>query len=331
MSTLDILMTAAGLSASSIVVSDFFATSLYTGNGSSQTINNGINLAGNGGMVWVKLRNNTTQPFITDTSRGATNTLQSNVTTANVIVSSALTAFNSSGFSVGFSSAVNSSTGNHVAWTFRKAPKFFDVVTYTGDGVNVRRIPHSLGVDCRLAIVKRLDTASNWKATYSDGTYERHLCLNLTDASDSTAALANGYVAMDSQKASNITLIQNTDMAAVNAIGGSYVAYLFAHDPSADGIIQCGSFTADSSGNASINLGYRPQFVLFKLTSASGNWVITDSARGMPTGTGDKVLLANSTAAETTTSIIDTSSTGFSLTGLGANVTGIYMAIKSAV
>jgi hypothetical protein len=38
-------------------VDDVFSAYTYTGNGSTQTINNGIDLAGKGGLVWVKGRN----------------------------------------------------------------------------------------------------------------------------------------------------------------------------------------------------------------------------------------------------------------------------------
>ena len=47
--------------------------------------------------------------------------------------SGVVTAFNSDGFNVNDSGQVNFS-GDYASWTFRKAPKFFDVVTYTGDG-----------------------------------------------------------------------------------------------------------------------------------------------------------------------------------------------------
>ena len=38
-------------------IEDVFSTYLYTGNGSTQTITNGIDLAGEGGLVWIKARN----------------------------------------------------------------------------------------------------------------------------------------------------------------------------------------------------------------------------------------------------------------------------------
>jgi hypothetical protein len=38
-------------------IEDVFSTWLYTGNGSTQTITNGIDLDGEGGLVWIKDRN----------------------------------------------------------------------------------------------------------------------------------------------------------------------------------------------------------------------------------------------------------------------------------
>ena len=51
------LKEAAGNSAdATLYVDDVFSTYLYTGNGSTQTITNGIDLAGMGGMTWIKSR-----------------------------------------------------------------------------------------------------------------------------------------------------------------------------------------------------------------------------------------------------------------------------------
>jgi hypothetical protein len=37
------------------LIEDVFSTYLYTGNSSTQTITNNIDLAGEGGMVWIKV------------------------------------------------------------------------------------------------------------------------------------------------------------------------------------------------------------------------------------------------------------------------------------
>jgi hypothetical protein len=57
------------------LIEDLFSTYLYTGNGSTQTITNGIDLAGKGGMVWTKGRSLITNHHIVDTERGAGDTL----------------------------------------------------------------------------------------------------------------------------------------------------------------------------------------------------------------------------------------------------------------
>ena len=58
-------------------VSDVFSTHLYTGNNSTQTITNGIDLSGKGGMVWTKNRDSAFSHFLYDTERGATKYIMS--------------------------------------------------------------------------------------------------------------------------------------------------------------------------------------------------------------------------------------------------------------
>jgi hypothetical protein len=124
-----------------VFVEDVFSTFLTTGTGSgSQTITNGIDLAGKGGMVWWKTRNNAYNHYLFDTTRGATNWLVSNETGAQATVSATLTAFNADGFTIGDHSRFNGNTFTDVAWTFREQPKFFDVVTWTGDDSSNRQI-----------------------------------------------------------------------------------------------------------------------------------------------------------------------------------------------
>mgnify|MGYP007059421704 FL=1 len=49
-----------------LYVDDVFSTFLYNGSNSAQTITNGIDLDGEGGMVWIKSRNSTESHVITD-------------------------------------------------------------------------------------------------------------------------------------------------------------------------------------------------------------------------------------------------------------------------
>jgi hypothetical protein len=56
LNTQRLFMGAAAETAPKLYVEDVFSTYLYTGNGSTQTITNGIDLSGEGGLVWIKVR-----------------------------------------------------------------------------------------------------------------------------------------------------------------------------------------------------------------------------------------------------------------------------------
>jgi hypothetical protein len=325
------LKEAAGNSADAkLYVDDVFSTWLYTGNGSTQTINNGIDLAGKGGLVWCKKRDSviTNGPhYLTDTNRGAGNYLTTSSTAASSY-DSQINAFNNNGFSIGSDGAnVNLNGSTYASWTFRKAAKFFDVVTYTGTG-SARTIAHSLGIAPGMIIVKRTDTTGNWQV-YSNGltSAANSIQLNLTNAQASAPTVWNSTAPTSS------VFSVGTD-ATVNASGGTYVAYLYAHDTSSTGIIQCGSYTGNGSANGPVvTLGWEPQYLMIKNASGTSNWQIIDSMRGMPVGSADATLQSNLTNAESSVEYLSPTATGFNITSTDAQVntsgvTYIYMAIR---
>jgi hypothetical protein len=123
----------------------------------------------------------------------------------------------------------------------------------------------------------------------------------------------------------------------INGNGATFVAYLFAHNAGGfgltgtDNVISCGSFTTDGSGNATINLGYEPQFVIMKDTGASGeDWILLDTMRGWvnASGSNDALLRPNLSAAEVTVARGNPTSTGFQAAGLSGSSTYIYIAIR---
>lgn len=327
MTARDICMASAG-AAEKLYVDDVFSTYLYAGNGSTQTITNGIDLAGEGGLVWIKQRNQAVNHRLFDTNRGVGNSLVSNSTAGTSFFSGYLNAFNSDGFGVGTANDVNENGYPLVSWTFRKAPKFFDVVTYTGNGAN-RTISHALGTAPGMIAVKRTDSTGDWQVYHRSILNTEYLVLN------STAAKATGATRWNSTTATDSVFSLGTD-ATVNASGGTYVAYLFAHDTDPDGMIQCGSFTTDGSGNATVNLGWEPQFVMYKQSTASGGdtgWNMLDTMRGWvnPGGSAadDAALFTNTSAAEVLSQKGFPTSTGFQgITAFGISATYIYIAIR---
>ena len=96
------------------------------------------------------------------------------------------------------------------------------------------------------------------------------------------------------------------------------------------GMIQCGSFTTDASGNATVNLGWEPQYTLIKST-ADDVWRVEDSMRGMNL-TGYNLLYPNTSGAESvgTGDLYHNmpTATGFITKGRVASQTYIYMAIR---
>lgn len=318
-----------------LAVEDVFSTYLYTGNGSTQTITNGIDLAGKGGMVWTKIRNQGASGWdhvVMDTVRGVRNGLNTNLSNGSTTYTAdTVTSFNSNGYSLGADASsylFNWSSGTYASWTFRKAPKFFDVVTWTGNGT-ARSIPHSLGVAPGCIIVKRTDTTADWQVYHRSNANTEYMVLN------TTAGKATGTTRWNSTTPTATEFTVGTD-TTVNASGGTYVAYLFAHDATADGIIQCGSYTGNGSTTGPVvNLGWEPQWLLVKVaTTAGNNWLIVDNMRGMPVGSADATLSPNLTSEEfSATDYLSPTATGFQLVSSGNTVNGsgqtyIYIAIR---
>ncbi len=313
-----------------LAVEDVFSTWLYTGNGSTQTITNGMNLSGQGGLVWVKSRTNAGFHAITDTARGVGQNLYTNSTSAQFFDSTSLTAFSSSGFSLGADVFMNGNGQNYASWSFREAPKFFDVVTYTGDGSSTRTINHNLGIAAGMVLVKRTDSTGGWKVWHRSISDSGLLnSANLFGTGTSTGEpREGGYVSA----ASSTTFTLSNGAGAVqqvNASGGTYVAYVFAHDTASDGFIQCGTFTPIGSP-LDVTLGWEPQWVLVKDTGTpTSEWQIFDNMRGFPApgGGSANILVPNTSSAETTNSGCKPTSTGFNFTGSDFRQY-IYVAIR---
>jgi hypothetical protein len=320
-----------------VYIEDVFSTWLYTGTGYPYGIPNDIDLAGKGGMVWIKSRSATTNNFLFDTTRGALNEINSNTTDAQASLAASLTAFNTTGFSLGAAAGINVGGQTYASWTFREQPKFFDVVTYTGTGAN-RTIAHNLGSVPGCIFVKRTDAAADWQVYHRSTANLQYTVLN------STAAVAVGATRWNITTPTSTVFSLGTD-TTVNASGGTYVAYIFAHDAGGfgnagtDNVISCGSFTTDGSGASPfVSLGYEPQWILYKSLTATdsnqGAWQIVDSMRGLnsgPTVPNEPVLFPNNANVESAWPVISVSATGFQTTNQGflaPSSTFIYIAIR---
>jgi len=333
--------TAAAATAPAPGIEDVFQTYLYTGNGSTQTITNEIDLSGEGGLVWIKLRatggsGNYPGNQLFNTVRGSTKSLKSDSTAAEATYPDGygLNSFNANGFTVKDVSdlgyGVNESSATYASWTFRKAAKFFDVVTYTGTGSD-QTISHNLGSTPGCIIVKRTDSTNDWYVYHRSlaTATENWIRLNNTGA-------ANGAIGQDLWGPPTSTTFKVDTYLGLSTSSATYVAYLFAHDAGGfgdsgnDNVVSCGSFTTDGSANATVDLGWEPQWVLVKSIDNVDSWFILDNMRGWVTGGNDARLLPNSANAEQTGSNYgNITATGFVANGAYyANSTHIYIAIR---
>ena len=337
---------AAGGASGALYVDDVFSTFLYTGTGAAQTITNEIDLDGEGGLVWIKNRSRSTSHVLFDTERGAstgTSNTQNKVLASNSTSEEGLgslvagiSSFNSNGFTLDGSqispyNANGPSTEDYVSWTFRKAPGFFDVVTYTGNSTAGRTVSHNLGSVPGVIIVKNLSSSNNWPVFHRSLGATKILELNESDDATTTSAYWNDTA----PTSTNFTL---GSLSNVNGSGKNYVAYLFAHDDQSFGtdsdeaIIKCGGYTGTGAAGLNVNLGFEPQWLLVKKTSENADWLMQDVMRGM-TASGGNPLYANSTISEQSDPYFSPFSNGFVLNGTQteANDSGeeyVYIAIR---
>ncbi|MCP3878340.1 MAG: hypothetical protein GY701_08100 [Sulfitobacter sp.] len=272
-----LLMAAAGAGGTSIA--DVFSTDLYTGNGASQSIANGLDLTGEGGLVWIKDRESYENWQIFDTERdlvsGSHPVWETNRADAQAAVANGMT-FNSDGFSVGSNSRVNQTGRNYAAWSMRKAPGFLDIIEYDGDGVSGRQLAHSLEAAPGMIWFKNLSQnyvhGLVWHRALAGSNYY------LNPTSGNAESNNWGYLSTTAPTDTHIAL---TATNFTNQSGQKYVAYVFGHDESPQGLIQCGTYSGNNSFTGPIiDLGWKTQFVVSKSRSQHGrDWNLLDDER----------------------------------------------------
>lgn len=275
--------------------SDYFAPVTYTGNGTSQD----ITMDFSPDLVWIKERSSTSSHRLYDTIRDVNNYLQSSSTDAEgTNAGNGLTVFNSDGFSVGSNTAVNQSGISHISWSWRGSDSTavsntdgtitstvsanptsgFSVVTWTGTGTSGQSVGHGLNQFPEMVIVKKRNKAENWYVA-SEPTYGRnyayHAHLNTNGAWEGNNDPY--YLGGQTSSTTAINLADGTSNNGGNENGINYVAYCWH---SVDGYSKIGSYTGDGSADGPfIYTGFRPAFILWKLTSSTSSWAIWDATR----------------------------------------------------
>jgi hypothetical protein len=257
-------------------VADVFSIDLYTGNGSSTVVTTGVDISTEGGMVWNKGRVGASNHWVGDTERDLEDSSILNANSAEFNKPNNLTAIGTTGVTVG--DQWNYNTSPYALYSFRKSPRFFDVVAYTGTTAD-QTITHNLGVAPGMIWIKDRDAAVDWVVYHSEsGTGTHHDLKNANEITSSTKF--NSYTPTDAD-----FQVNGAD-AGVNANGVRYIAYIFANDTADDGIIRTGSYTGNGSASGpSIDVGWQPQWVL--VWSSQNTGVITADTTRLWNDTAD--------------------------------------------
>jgi hypothetical protein len=325
----------------------YMAATLYTGTGASLTVANTVGSTSfQPDWVWAKSRSAATDHALYDSVRGVQKQLESNNTDAETTQTTGLTAFGSTGFTVGALAQMNTSAATYVAWQWKAGTtsssntngtitstvsvgvtQGFSVVTYTGTGANAT-VGHGLGVAPSFIIARRRNDVVNWYCYHASLSAGNIILLNSTNAQVSVPT------AFNSGTPTSTTFPVGGD-STTNASGGLQLAYCFS---AVAGYSAFGSYTGNGSTDGPfVYTGFRPRFIMIKQSSAAGeDWLMQDTSR-FPNNvsTTNTTLYADSSSAEVNSSaqLWDVLSNGFKQrgTGGGNNASGstyIYMAFS---
>ena len=306
---------------------------LYTGNGSDGHAITGVGFQPD--LVWLKKRSASASNQLYDSSRGTGKLLSSDSTAAEATYSTVLQSFDSDGFTLGTSAAINGSSATMVGWCWRanggttasnsegsitatvqaNTAAGFSIATYTspGSGTN-HTVGHGLsGVD--FIITKDRDSTFNWYCFHKD-------------VPDKTYRLNSGSEHSYANWSMGSTTWGSEDGYTHNSTD-KFVAYCWQN---VEGMQRFGSFEGNgNSDGPQIYTGFRPALLILKRTSSSGFWNVFDGTRKTGNLTANPYLVWNNNDSEASGVPIDFLSNGFKVrsSGSGVNSDGntiLYMA-----
>ena len=267
--------------------SNYFDTNLYTGNNTARNIT--LNFSPD--FVWIRSRDTAgTNHFLQDSVRGTSKIIYSNLTTAETTFTDGyVSSFNSDGYSLTTDTTgyMNYNARTYVGWSWRASDSSAvtntqgtltaTVSANTTSGFSICKITeassysgtqtfgHGLGVAPSMVIYRQQNTTSNWQV-YHKATGTGITQLNNTNAVNTSA--------------SYFPAVSSTTVSVGEGIQGptyTSIAYCFAE---VKGFSKFGSYTGNGSTDGTfVYTGFKPAWVMFKLTSGADSWVIKDNKR----------------------------------------------------
>ena len=200
-------------------------------------------------------------------------------------------------------------TSSTQGWMFKRHAGF-DVVTYVGDGVAGRHLPHSMNKAPEMVWIKLIDRDNhNWVVGHKglDGgtnPWHKYLWLNTNDdEADGT------WPWNDTAPTANHLVLGNGGTS--NGDAAPYIAMLFA---SVAGISKVGYYSGSNSSQT-ISTGFAPRFLIMKKVDTEQGWVVLDTVRGWGSGDDERLEFHNNSAQNDSIDFGAPTSSGFTLTG----------------
>jgi len=247
--------------------SDYFQTVLDTGanilSSAQSTFSNGL--------WWIKDRANSNQHQFVDSVRGSTNAL----TSPNDVAESTYSA--PSGNSVAWcwsapeawSNSAGSNGANIASSGRRNLDTGFSIVNYSGRRPTSSTLAHGLNQAPEFIICKTRNT------TYSFHVHHKSIGSSyvlILDTSQSKLSSSGSFSSINSS-----TFTVGND-AGTNEVGtNNMIAWCWHSVP---GYSRFGSYVGNANSDGPfVYCGFRPAFVMIKITSSSGGWSIFDTSR----------------------------------------------------
>jgi hypothetical protein len=211
----------------------------------------------------------------------------------------------------------------------------FSISTYTGNGSANQILGHNLGAAPEFVVIKDLTSAQNWAVMHTSapvvGTLDGGTEYQMLELSSSAAASNFSYDTIWHPTSTTVKIAEGANSAHwVNKSGDNYVMYAWAP---VEGFSKFGKFVSrNSTDNKFVYLGFRPRWVLWKRSSASGGWFIYDAKRDPVNGV-DTYMPVDTSGAEGDASPapLDFLSNGFKVrNGLGGTETFVYAAFAES-
>jgi hypothetical protein len=305
--------------------SEFFSTTLYTGDGSADQSMTGAGFKPD--FLWIKRRNASERHVLTnaqmDVSSGAYTWLDSSDNSAQFSGGTGVASFDSDGFTIKTSDSTwNTNSSTYVFWSWKanggtgttnndgnrtttvqaNTTAGTSIVTYLSNGsASSQTLGHGLGAAPDLILSKRKGATANWLVYHKSLGAGSFIYLN------SNVAQSSSSPPYQATPTSTVFSTQNAFQATDN-----FVSYCFAEK---QGFSKFSSYVGNGNGDGPfVYTGFKPAFVMIKPTSYVEAWVIIDAERN-PYNQAMLQLNPNSNGAEyngaSVTNGIDILSNGF--------------------